>query len=330
MMRDLFITNCNNTISEVQELLNRNPEWSNRYEKYAKKIHAKQDTIKNNKKKFHEWAPLYLYMNVSEAKGKLIISLRFSGQDVAKLYIRKDKIIISTKKFDSNNLRDFGCNVILDDCEWRSQEAKNFRNHFSSYFERTKKSGKGNEEHRIENLLLTEFSKKSSGDKKLCKIQPVKLAGIYRFQMPTPLSASNINKLKYSGSQGGGIDILARSGTANGIKLCIIEVKDEYKPNEPPTKVIQQALAYATFIQQLLRSKSGKEWWKLFGFNRKLPKHIQINVVCAMPTTTDNDTSFSNQIIKIDNDSFQLHYIYFQEKNNEIKDILTSLSECKK
>ena len=118
---------------------------------------------------------------------------------------------------------------------------------------------------------------------------------------------------------------MARTGTGNSIKLCVIEVKDENKPTEPPEKVILQALAYATFIQQLFRSKSGYEWWKIFGFNRQLPDKIQINVVCAMPSINNNDTSFAGVKIHIENDCFHLHYMYFQEQNNEIGSILTSL-----
>jgi len=48
-------------------------------------------------------------------------------------------------------------------------------------------------------MLLTEFSKKSGKDKVLCNIQPVKIAGIARFQMPAPLYASDINNVKYAG-----------------------------------------------------------------------------------------------------------------------------------
>ena len=101
---------------------------------------------------------------------------------------------------------------------------------------------------------------------------------------------------------------------------------------EPPAKVIQQGLAYATFIRELLRSKRGddnigEEWWKIFGFNGKCPDKLELNVACVMPSTKNNDTSFAGNIIKNDQDSFHLHHIYFQEKDNKIINIKSSLNE---
>ena len=56
-------------ILQVQDLLKQNQEWISRYAKYAEKINAKLGTIKGLKqKRFHEWAHLYLYMTVSQAK----------------------------------------------------------------------------------------------------------------------------------------------------------------------------------------------------------------------------------------------------------------------
>ena len=83
---------------------------------------------------------------------------------------------------------------------------------------------------------MTGFSKKSSTGKILCNIQPVKLAGIARFQMPTPFRVSDINNVKYTGSTGGGIDIIARIRKGSTTKLCIMELKDENKLKEPPAK----------------------------------------------------------------------------------------------
>jgi hypothetical protein len=326
-MRD-FIKNCENTISSVQGLLEKNPEWVSRYAEYARKINAKTKDIKENKQKFHERPPLYLYMNVSAAKSHITFSLRYRGQNVAKLKVGKDKITISTEGFDVENKRDFKYDIKLKDCDWRSPEAVFFRRHFSGNNQRTKNSPMQNEEHRLESLLLTEFSKRSSKNKLLCNIQPIKLANLARFQMPTPLSASNMKKVKYSKQYGGGIDIISRIGTGRTTKICIMELKKENISKEQPTKAIQQGLAYATFIRELLRSNSGEEWWKIFGFKGKLPEHIELYVVCVMPSTVNNDKSFAGNIIKNDQDSFHLHYIYFREENNKLRDIETSLEKC--
>ncbi len=322
-----FLNESQNTLNKAIELLQHNPEWIIRYEDYAKEILKKFDLAKSKKKHFHEWASLYIYMNVSEAKGSLSFSLRYLGQDVAKLKVKKDNVIISTKGLGNNNIRDFGCNICLHNNNWKSKEAKEFRKFFSANLVRLNNSSKGNEEHRVESALLTEFSKKKGKEKALRYIQPVRLAGISRFQMPTPLSASKINELSYSGSHGGGIDILARVGTGRGVKLCIIEVKDENKPSEPPSKVIQQAIAYAVFIRELLRSKAGNDWYKIFGFKSSIPKKLKLVVVCAMPYHPSTDNSFANQILNIGNDELHLHYIYFAEINNRIEKIIFSIDK---
>lgn len=330
-----FLNECKSTIHEVQELLVTNREhWVRRFSNYANDIHRNEEEIRNKKKKtFNEWAPLYLYMNVSQAKGNMEFGLRYLGQQVATLKAKDGKTTISTKLFDDNNKRDFGCDIKLTSDEWRSTNASVFRKHFAGKLPRTLESKKRNEEHRVESALLTEFSKKSSTDKELCNIQPVKIAKIARFQMPTPISASNPKKLTYGTGLGlgGGIDILCRVGSAGRPHLCIMEVKDEYKANEPPRMAIKQALVYATFIRELLRSEDCEKWWHIFGF-KKPRKQIKLLVACVMPAPAndDPDISFGNITIPFDVDSTDcavLHYMYINECDNKIKVVSTSLGQ---
>lgn len=277
-------------------------------------------------------------MTIGSAKQGMQFSLRYQGQDIAKLKVdRNEEATISTKSFDINNKDHFGCDVILDNDSWRSEKATSFRKHFIAKPLRSDDTAKRNEEHRVESLLLTEFSKKKSDCKMLCNIQPVKIAEIARFQMLTPLKASNLNKLGYSGSSGGGIDILCRVGTGGGVKLCVMEVKDEYSTSEPPVKAVQQGLAYAVFIRELLRSSSGKRWWEIFGFKSdSLPKKLEICVVSAMPPGSDADLSFAGTMIPISKpediegkeDSIHLHYLSFEEQGNVLKTMSTSLPQC--
>jgi hypothetical protein len=304
---------CEKTIDSVRDLLLRNPEWRERYERYASQLHNNSTRIKDFKAMFREWAPLYVYMNVAEAKSRMVFSLRYQGQDVARLKVGPKKITLSTQGFNGKNKRDFQCPVELDQVEWRSKIAREFRRHFSMHPKRTASSGKGNEEHRIESMLLTEFSKKKSIAKLFRNIQPVRLAGITRFQMPTPLSASSINGRRYSAAGGGGIDILSRTGSGKGTRLCVMEVKDENKAKEPAAKAIIQGLVYATFIRELLRSECGSEWWKIFGYKGKLPQQLKINVACVMPGIPQNDTSFAGMVIPVEGDEYHLHYMYFTE-----------------
>jgi len=130
--------------------------------KNAEEINANWDKIKNLKKnRFNEWAPLYLYLNVTEAKGRMIFCLRYLGQDVAKLKVTPGKITISTKGFEEKNEKYFGCKISLRDSEWTSSDATNFRRHFSIH-PNAANVGKSNNEHRIESLFLINFAKKSS------------------------------------------------------------------------------------------------------------------------------------------------------------------------
>jgi hypothetical protein len=322
------IDEFSNIVNEVQNLLSLNQEWVKRYGIYAQNIDVNHKKIKEKKKEFNEWSPLYLYMTLTEAKGRMAFSLRYFGQEVATLKTNSDNTTISTTKYDDSNKRDFNCPIELDNKSWRSEEAKDFRRHFSGFPLRTDKSGKQNNEHRIESLLLTEFSRANRIEKIISNIQPVKLAGIARFQMPTPLRASDINNVTYADWHGGGIDILTRIGTGGATKLCVMEVKDENVPKEPPGKAIQQALAYATFLGKLLKSESGQQWWNIFGFNGDLPGHLDIYVCCVMPSIENNDTSFSGKMINLSGDNLLLDYIYFNERDNCIVDIESSLKLC--
>ena len=173
-------------IRDSLKLLSTNKEWICRYEKYAKEIIANVDVIKNKKKMFHQWTPLYLYMNVTKAKASTpTFSLRYLGQDVAFINVSgKDVMLKDTKCKDSGrferlkrqNERDFGCSIDIHDKKWTSPEVKEFRKYFSNNPVRRSEDNKGNEEHRVESMLLTEFSKSQGKSKnvKLHNIQPIK------------------------------------------------------------------------------------------------------------------------------------------------------------
>ena len=328
-------------VKEAQEELLKKQhykEWKELYEKYANGIIKNLEKIKKIKAKFHQWKPLYLYMSIGESyKSGATFNLRYLGQAVADLKISSGKIYLKDDKTKATNYRDFGCNVQIgsENREWRKAKAINFRKHFSTCPQRSKNSNKSNEEHRIESMLLTEFSKHRAKDKNKVfhYIKPVKIAKIARFQMPTPFSASK-KSVKYVGGRGGGIDIIARvgRGRGNGTKFCIMEVKDQYLKKEPPKSAIKQALVYATFIRELLRCDNGDKWWEILGREGRVPQKIVLCVACAMPFPDNNritDKSFGGMQLNIGEDIFELHYVYFKEENNLIKEIETSLWENK-
>jgi len=143
--------------------------------------------------------------------------------------------------------------------------------------------------------------------------------------MPTYIKASNHKKPE---TGYGHIDILARVGRGKGTNLCIMELKDENNSKEPPGDVVKQALAYATFIRELLRSDCGKAWWRLFGFRGDLPEKLELYAACVMPISEFNDTSFGGLALPVDGDTIKLHYLYFQEEkgNRKLKFLSTSIS----
>lgn len=315
-------------IKETQLLLDSNREWQGRYISYADKISSNLDFIKKVRSSFREWAPLKIYINTTSAqnaKKTVSFELRYLGQTVAKLTGNKDNDHkLSTKGFENTNFSCFGCDICLSAANWQGNDARKFRSYFKDKISTsTAVINKGNEEHRLESLFLTEFSEKK--EKSLRYIKPVMIGGV-RFPMPTPISASNHKVVKYSGITGGGIDILTRTGTGGrATNLCIMELKDENVKSEPPKDAMKQAVAYSIFIRQLLRSNAGLDWWKLLGFGGKLPNQLVLFAACVMPSNSGNDYSFKDMELDIDEDIIKLHYMYFTEENDKIKSLDTSL-----
>ncbi|MDR2561504.1 MAG: hypothetical protein LBC63_07020 [Holophagales bacterium] len=311
-------------------LLKHKADWEALWAGYADEISRNLPFIQVMHRRFNQWKPLYLYLTKTEAgkaSNKVTFQLRYLGTRVAELIASRSQITLSTKGYEKTNKDLFGCQISLNDSDWNGLEAKEFRRHF-----RDKPRDDKNEtqpEHRIESLLLTEFSKRQTSKKALRGIQPVKIAGV-RFPMPTPLAASEHGEIKYKGFRGGGIDILARVRTGRRTNLCIIELKDENKDGEPASDALEQAIIYTVFIRELLRSKSGATWWKLFGFRDPcVPEPLVLYAACAMPNKRGADTSFADNEYGIyyndEDDKIRLHYIYFKDCGDRIGIPRTSL-----
>lgn len=323
-----------NTIKEVREKLSTNDEWIKRYKSYAEKINVNLLVHEEIRRNINEFSPLHFYIRTTDVQKpkNLKLDVRYFGQSVATLTDNNSEIYISTAKKDNKNYRDFNCEIILDkNSKWRDENAREFRKFFKENAKPRKKTSdnKGNEEHKLENLLLTEFSKRNGKDKQIRGIQPVKIFNA-RFGMPTPIKASNHKSLSYSKQYGGGIDILARTGRGgNSTYLTVIEVKDENNKKEPPKDALKQAIQYAVFIRELLRSESGDSWYKLFGFTGKIRKNLTIRVACAMPYNSEDDidTSCKEKGYSIQNDKIDCHYIYFQYDRKQISNFITSLNK---
>lgn len=302
------------TQKEVSKELKDNTEWKSRFDRYAKFITSNTQNHINGRKQFKIPKPFYLYSSVGKLKNinTLYYDLRFLGQSVATLKVDKGIVTISTKDKNKSNVGYFKINNSLQDALWKGIRARKFREAFE---ESTFKRGKS-PEHALESSLLAEFRQKKKSLKSLYNIQPVLLANSF-FQMPTPLTASK-KEIKYT-RKGGGIDILARVKHEDGqVRLCVMELKDEYKPSEPPEKVMKQAIAYATFIAHLLRSDCGDSWYNIFGFSGNVPNNLIIDTSIVMPYPKNGKVKhIKRESIKVfDNTSIELYDLYFKDNTS--------------
>ena len=306
--------------------------------------------FKEAKRLFYVTEPFHLYMNINTAKSNadslsaIVFELRFHGKSVAMVKVDLNKfkkeqnsdnaVFLSVKKpltILTNTFKTAQMDKDLDtliayskmkNILWHGEEAKTFR---KIYLDLEKKINSdqnvrksvGEPEHDMECELLKNYSQKSSLGKEIPNIQPVTIGDTgARFQMPTPIKASTAKNgaenINYSDSRrsGGGIDILARIGNGKGTKLAVLELKDEYSPKEPPEKAMHQAVAYATFIRELLRSNCGDKWWKFFGFGGNIPQKLEIKAIVVMPYDANASTNFGGAKLPIDNDTIKLGYIY--------------------
>lgn len=329
--------------SDVTEILEDHAEPKGLQSKRIKSYHA---LIANNephiiglRKKFRALEPIFVYLSVNKVMkagaGKATFDLRYEGQSIAELSVEEKESIDYAKdkeygiwlkiseKMANTNKRDFGfsredASAVCGRFDWSDEDAKKFRKYFSNKPPRASTAAIENREHKFESEILTDMLKVSSLGKKLLNVQPVLLCGA-RFQMPTPINASKVKvgRIEYSRQYGGGIDIMAHAGNGGNTKLCVIEEKDGNTSSEPPQVAMKQAIAYATFIRELLRSTNGGDWWRLFGFQSVLPEKLTIFTVVAMPKGK-KDEVYPGEIIDVgENDKFVLHYIYIDGKTGQ-------------
>ena len=315
-----------NSAKLVSELLETNVEWKDRFSEYAKEITDRMEKIKGMRKCFNQRKPLYVYSRIGAVKdakikhkGKIVYDLRFHGQSVATIEVENEEVYLSETEEQHKKAEDyFGFKYakLPTKTPWAGSEAAEFRKSFRELdLDPQGKNQPGkSREHFLESKLLDEFNKKKRAEgKSLVNIQPVRLAGAY-FQMPTPLAASGVIDYEKKAGAGGGIDILARIKYTGKSNLCIMELKDENKKEEPPEKVMQQAVAYAVFIAHLLRNtarNSGNKWYKLFGFGENVPRELDLMAIAVMP---GKGTDFEKEVwLEELKTTIMLRSLYFEE-----------------
>ena len=342
----------NDVVKEVLVQLQQNrSEWENRYKGYITKI--RENANKHIKLYPPVKEPLFVYTTISnETKPNPVRYLRFMGQNVGRLLQEKGNyfLVISSEE-DKNSCTAFSgyaSGIKPGKYNWgKNPTAERFRDFFANY---NGVKGNNNHEHTVESAFLTDLEKKKGTGKTLKYIQPVEIRG-KRFQMPTPLGASNLHSiksqadltnskfLKYSKRSRGGIDILARRRIASHTYITVIELKDKYEENEPPQKAMYQAVAYATFIRELIRSDAadGTGWYNLF-LNKidetvpsRVPAVLVIKCVVAMPEVKKLDNNLLKQNCKVlepfnnSKDRIELHFIDLDKKTYCVKDYSAGL-----
>lgn len=260
--------------------------WDHNKEDFEKKtrtwltqIMKNKKSIQDNRAKFHQWDPLRIYLSVTDARSGQF-SVRFLGQEVAKLRIENNKaFLVIENKHERTNKPYFKCDELKElkagTYLWTGTEAKIFRANFKSAKEKNTKPY--SPEHRVESDFIKEMLKedrnKFGGNLK--NIQPVTIEGM-PFQMPLPISASKGVPI----ARGHGhIDILARRGLGRQVRISVWELKE---PNGKIDHVVEQVYIYAVALLYMLRSDSGQCWYELFGFNGKIPAKLDIEAVVAI------------------------------------------------
>lgn len=272
--------------------------WRDKKDDFEKRLSSWLDALQYGhetliiaKKKFHRWMPLRMYVSVTKTKpGKCAeFSVRFYGQEVARLLVNNEKAILKLSGHNKRNKKWFGQNLSDKDYDWKGEEAKEFRAYFkkrAAFFhgEPTVRSP----EHRIESKFIIEMCKGSGkfGISGL-KIQPVMLAKKFPLQIPIPISANTGRPNPGNGY----IDILARRrGIGNKTRLSIWELKKPHAYQHAAS----QAYIYAYTILHIIRNtKRGSEWYKLFGFTLPVPGALKIDAVVAI--TSDQLSKYNKE-----------------------------------
>lgn len=312
--------------NDVQiELNNTNIDWINQYSDYAKNISNNYKKLQENRKTFRVPRPFECYLTLGNAeKGNTTYDLRYLGQSVGNIYIDNNgvpKLYVDAKKNKSNEKYFAYERYFLEhsdnkkeknneiDESWKSgKKAKLFRKFFKE--EVNKQKMPHSIEHLVEMRLFQEFARKSSVNKNILGIQPIKLGSIFT-HMKTALKASESKKKKASASsKGGEIDIFCRRRVSSKeTRLTVIEVKDKEEKGESFNEAMNQAIAYAVFIRELIRSSCGESWMKIWGINSDIKESITINAVVAIPVDSNHIADFQGKDIYLGKDKIELHYM---------------------
>jgi len=310
--------NYHQVLSEIW--LNKKEEIETTIRSWAHDLRDNAKTLEEAKKKFHQWEPLRIYTNVTRAKSKgdPVFSLRYCGQEIGVLRVcgADVKVQITDRKLILNNRKWFQCDI-SGEFNWNSAQGKELRQHFKQ-LAKNKSFNVGVPEHHVETALIHAMRSSSSKNKGLLLgYQPVFLNGNLPFQMPVPISGASKGLPVYKPKVNGNIDVLARKRCKNNkVILSVWELK---KPGTITNHTVAQAYIYAVTLLFMLRSDSGKEWFKIFGFKGNVPDKLTLESVVAI--TKNHESRCSKQFnslikdnpLKIGNDSIKFAVAFYNK-----------------
>lgn len=321
-------------VEKTANLLKEHPEWRECYLRYADDIQKIMDDKLAFGKLFQTRNSLHVYSTTTQSGTEF--QIRFAGKKVGivkydtrcKAQSEYDKVFLTVKdehlKVAKALDNDYN-GMTFDKEPWRGEKASNYR----SFFNQKKSTNKtcaiftsagldAGKEARLENKLLVEFK---TGHL-IRNITPIRLCGGF-FQFATPISACD-HKIppKYSGSKGGGIDILARVNHGSNHydnRLAVLELKDSDE-NDTQADALTQAIAYATFLAYLLKDNGcGNKWWNIFGKNKEVPPELHIDAVSLMPegcNSEKGDMTKSLVVPGIPNVIIHPYALYFKQDSD--------------
>lgn len=159
------------TIEQTQKTIDKVKEWHIPYDKQVNIMLEHRELLKQfykTCKQYVEYVQFYI-IEVSQIPPYLFkIQIRYMGQPIANITLSKDgAITITTEQYDDTNKKTFNCSIQLKDEEWNTKEPIKFMEYFNKPNIPIKT--KINETSKTESMLLAEFSKTSSIDKKLIR-----------------------------------------------------------------------------------------------------------------------------------------------------------------
>lgn len=323
------------------ELIRDENDWQKRFGNYINIIEQNKEYIARVEKKISCQYPLRLYLPLSNNNSKVIkkpemicFDLRYKGNKLGTIEANCDEALFHpyTDRKGEQIVSDVEKLQSFDNYKWGDELEGEIRRILKEEIET-------DEEHQFESCLLNDFANSHYENKVIPYITPVTWTGNRSsfFQMPTTWKGSKISERARTeekliqeirkgsfwavDSMGGGIDILARRiyRPAKPI-LSIMELKNP-SGSFSEYNVILQAIAYAVFIRELIRSKkaNGEKWWKFFiSGGTSSSTELQLEAVVLLAAKKRNKKpDFAESVIKLGEDKISLHYLYLEQKEDK-------------